>query len=221
MVRLFDDRGQAYTLEGLIASVLLLSALLYGLQAVDVAPWAGGTNDEQAESLRTQADDVLAMASDDDALRTAVSCVGSDGNPAANVGHRGTDAGTELGTLLGHAFAANGHNYNVYFQFHEPTGGRERLLVYPVLKTNPATATLPQEPDADAAAATRAVALSDGTPLLTTDDEGKCTTRVGTFGHPDSATLSGVGSSNDLYVPDENDAGTEFYNVVEVRVVVW
>ena len=55
-----EDRGQAFTLEGFIGALLVLSAVLFALQTVTVTPSTGGTVDQGAQaSLETRAEDVL------------------------------------------------------------------------------------------------------------------------------------------------------------------
>jgi type II secretory pathway pseudopilin PulG len=57
------DRGQAFTLEGFVASVLVLTAILLALQSVVLTPTTGGTLDEGVQNdLRTQANDILVVS---------------------------------------------------------------------------------------------------------------------------------------------------------------
>lgn len=78
-----DTRGQAYTLEGVISAIVIASALVIGLQAVDPAPW---TEDDpfDTEEYRDQVGDLLAAANDGadpsrtDELSRALLCVNSE-----------------------------------------------------------------------------------------------------------------------------------------------
>lgn len=55
-----DDRAQAFTLEGFIASVVVLSAILFALQAVVITPTSGGQVDqEQLQQLKIEGRDIL------------------------------------------------------------------------------------------------------------------------------------------------------------------
>jgi len=57
------DRGQAFTLEGFVASVLVLTAILLALQSVVLTPTTSGTLDEGVQNdLRTQANDILVVS---------------------------------------------------------------------------------------------------------------------------------------------------------------
>ena len=43
------NRGQVFALEGIISALVIIGALVLGLQAVDTAPW----NDDERERLRS------------------------------------------------------------------------------------------------------------------------------------------------------------------------
>ena len=54
------DRGQAFTLEGVVAAMMVLIALLFALEAVLVTPITTGAVDEGTQSrLGAEASDVL------------------------------------------------------------------------------------------------------------------------------------------------------------------
>lgn len=60
-----DDRGQAYTLEGFIGSILILTAILFALQSVVITPTTGGTVDRDArDQVRIEAQDMLVLSAD-------------------------------------------------------------------------------------------------------------------------------------------------------------
>jgi hypothetical protein len=60
-----DDRGQAYTLEGFIGSILILTAVLFALQSVVITPTTGGTVDRDArDQVRLEAQDMLVLSAD-------------------------------------------------------------------------------------------------------------------------------------------------------------
>lgn len=201
-------RAQAYTLEGIIAAIVLASAILYGMQAVDVAPWAGGTNDQQAEALRTQAKDLLSTAAVNGTLENVVTCVGLDGDPHQYLAHRpqylsainGDDV-TAFGRMLAQTFARRDYNYNVTFDYWDDDADeRKRTEVY-----NPG-----QRPDGDAITVSHRVTLYDGMQVNERTNQENCRDRSG-------ETLD---ERSDLYVDDVHDSST-LYNVVEVRIVVW
>lgn len=66
------DRGQVYTLEGIISALVVMAGLLFALQATTVTPQAGGVTPPQAQQQdRAVVQDVLTMA-DGETLREAV-----------------------------------------------------------------------------------------------------------------------------------------------------
>jgi hypothetical protein len=59
------DRGQAFTLEGVVAAMMVLIALLFALEAVLVTPITTGAVDEGTQSrLGAEANDVLRITAD-------------------------------------------------------------------------------------------------------------------------------------------------------------
>jgi hypothetical protein len=60
-----SDRGQAYTLEGFIGSILILTAVLFAINAVVITPTTAGSVDRDArDQVRTQAQDMLELSKD-------------------------------------------------------------------------------------------------------------------------------------------------------------
>jgi hypothetical protein len=61
-----DERGQAFTLESFVASIVLLTAVLFTLQATVITPTTGGQVSEPTrEQLSTEASDLMNALSDD------------------------------------------------------------------------------------------------------------------------------------------------------------
>jgi hypothetical protein len=55
------SRGQAFTLEGFIASIVVLTAVVFALQAVVITPTTSGAIDQETQrGLRAEANDILA-----------------------------------------------------------------------------------------------------------------------------------------------------------------
>lgn len=202
-----DGRGQAYTIEGVIGAILVTSALVLGLQAVDIAPWTEDSVDQQTESLRTQVQDVLEAARDRDALRTAATCIDGDGtdepHPAVAAGDASADDERALlGTLLNRSLDLQGRGYAVYLDYNGSTGLE--------------TVALPEDRSATRASVTvtRQFALFDSDPVLRfRNDAGECVPVTS------GDTLADRGAS-DIYVSDQSDSN-ELYAVVRVRVVAW
>ena len=67
------DRGQAYALEAIVTSLILLSGLVFALQATAVTPLSASTSSQHIENQQAAtAEGVLATAADDGSLRVAV-----------------------------------------------------------------------------------------------------------------------------------------------------
>lgn len=214
------DRGQAYTLEGLIAAIVLASAVLYGLQAVDVAPYTDDTrNDRQLETLRTQASDALSVAEDDGSLRRAVTCInGTTGEPHALIGQRpnavtgGNVAG--LGGIFNGSLNREERQYIVLFDYHNSSGGSARIesrIIHPNV-TSPEVA-FTREP----VTVTRHVAIYNSTRIQVPVSGAGCLPTDTTFAE------RWDNSSVDLWLPRETTgvADSELFAVVRVRVIAW
>lgn len=209
-----DNRGQAYTLQGVIGAILIASALVVGLQAVSLAPWTADSGDRQTDSLDTQVGDMLAAASDRDALREAATCISGDGDrwphpavaagSADNASHRAT-----LGTLLNRTLDANNHPYEVSVDY--PDDGTTDGVNTTVLTPN-RTATR------SSVSATRQVPIFDSDPVLVFDAaRGGCVPVIA-----ENRTLGDWDEDLDreIYVEDQNN-DSELYAVVTIRVLAW
>lgn len=189
------QRGQAYALEGIIGAVIVVSALVLGLQAVDVAPWTGNQELESAES-RAEVGDALAVAEDTGALQEAVTCVDSDGSPHPNVA--ATEDGTsELGAILNRTLEGQ-YTYRIAVEYPISSDETETVQIGPT----------PSLPSADTVSVSRQVALSDTDPVY--EVEGDSCTPTGTLGE----------ASDDIYVENQHP-GESVYAVVKVRVIAW
>ena len=199
-----DDRGQAYTIEGIIGAIVIASALVLGLQAVDIAPWTNDSTDRETEALRVQAQDVLAAAEDRDALRTAATCIVGDGDgtphPAVAAGDVGSDNDrASLGILLNRTLDVNDNRYTVYIDFPENGTINTTSITPERAATRPSVTVTRQTP------------LFDSDPVLAFDeDAGECV----------PAEDSGSLANESVYVDDQNNT-SELYAVVRIRVVAW
>ncbi len=203
-----DDRGQAYTLEGFVAALIVLTALLFVFQSIVLTPTTAGTVDQDVKSqLRVQANDAL-RTSDSDLENLTRYWNASGGFAYTN----GTDVGygtrpacapnlstdgvcDSLGKTLHDEFTDRGYTYNLYVTYQlasNPTETATERVVYRGV------------PSANAVTATTTVVLYDDLTLTAPDDAG-------------NATLSELGGK--FYAPDVSDGVV--YNVVEVRLVVW
>ncbi|NHN65807.1 hypothetical protein G9463_21475 [Haloarcula sp. JP-Z28] len=187
-------RGQAYTLEGVLAAIVVVTATVYGLSAVDTGPFQTGAQQRTA-ALETRASDTLSLAAETGALHNATACY-SVGTPTLNGNQTGSS--TEFERMLNRTFDRQGEQYNLYFSYSD-SGVRQTVLASQESDENVA------ERPADAAVATETVTLTDNMPARIGDCSGT--------GPP----LSAVGG---YFAPDAKPDSI-VYNVVEVRLVVW
>jgi len=192
-------RGQAYALEGIIAAVIVLTGLVLGLQAVDIAPWTG-ENEQAVGDVRTQMADTLDAAQDTDALRTIATCVGSDGDPAPGVAST-DEPTTEFGKVLANTTGET-YSYRILVDYNTSSGVKTADV--------DATASLPAQPTATV---TRQVALFDSDIVY---EDAECRPRISGDGDP--ARLEEEGG--DIYLEDQHP-NSELFTVVQIRVTAW
>jgi len=205
---MLDDRGQAYTLEGFIGSILILTAVLFALQSVVITPTTGGTVDRDArDEVRVGANDMLTLSAESGNLSKLVRYWnGTDAqkrfaySEGPTVGYSDElppgDAPRGLLVLLNGTFQDK-NGYNVIVAYQDENGsadGGSMTLVRNGFATESGTV------------ATYAITLYDdqeltassNTTLKQCDQDGNCNYPV-----PDAYPNSPV------------------YNVVTVKVVVW
>lgn len=191
-------RGQVHTLEAFTAALLVVSGVLFAMQATAVTPLTASTSNQHVENQhRAAASDVLTTAAENGTLRPALTYWDPDERAFVRAGERGlyenggppNPFGAALNDTFGN-FSTPGRRiaYNVYVRYRLPDNGtRRQTMVYM------------GSPSDNAASASRTVALTDGTPL---------------------SGASGTVSSANFYAPDAAPNATLF-NVMEVRIVVW
>jgi hypothetical protein len=211
-----DARGQAFTLEGLVGSIVVLTAVLFALQSVVLTPTTAGTVDQDVKAqLHTEANDALTVAAEEGSLqRLALYWNSSSQRFAYSFGQpkgygtyppceRGPPgkvvACDSLGELLNGTLTQQGYVYNLYVDYRNATDPRRvetRRVVYRGV------------PSDSAVTATYTVVLLDGMTLTAPEDAG-------------GRTLGGIAADpdSDFYAPDVSEGPV--YNVVEVRIVVW
>jgi hypothetical protein len=193
------ERGQAYTLEGTIGAIVLVTAVLLGLQAVDTGPWTA-TPDRVPEKLETQADDLLTVAAETGSLSAAVRCYGGDRSVID--GSVNPDSNSDFEEMLRYTFDEQNRNYNLYISYWNSSAGeREQTLA----STNNSQSL--RLPDASTGVATRQITLYDTMPVKFRQD---C-----------SADGPPISDTSDLFDIPDVDKRSAVYNVVEVRLVVW
>lgn len=189
-------RGQAYTLEGFAAALLVVGGVVFALQATAVTPLSASTSNQHIENqYRATADDLLAAAAENDTLRPAVTFW----DPENNTFHNASEAGyysnggppNAFGAALNETFGGSRVAFNVEVRYRSGDRVKDKRMVH--MGT----------PSDNAAAATRTVALYDDTALSAAE-----------------GNVSAAATEGDFYASDA-DSGTELFNVVEVRIVVW
>ncbi|WP_324756851.1 DUF7288 family protein [Haloarcula sp. GH36] len=195
-------RGQAYTLEGVLAAILVISATVFGITSIDTRAWEDGTR-EETRRLEARADDLLTVSKNTGALENAVLCYNS-GRSRINGNNSSNPA--EFEEMLNLTFDSRGNQYNIYFNYLNETG--EERVTELVSENTPASAN---RPSTGAATVTRTVAITDDM-------------RVRTNNASESNACGNEGPSvesiSSFYIPDADDR-TQLYNLVEVRLIVW
>jgi hypothetical protein len=206
------DRGQAFTLEGVLGAFVVLAAVLFAVQAIVGGSGAGGTVDADArETLRTEATGILATTADQPVadLAYVVRYWSSGeqrfyGSRSRTVGYGEAGPPTAMfGQSFDRTFTAQGRSFNIVIRYREdPTdlsSGSERM----VWRGPPGT---------DAVVASQTVALYDNMTLTAPDASSRELWEYDTNATDD----------DDGFYPIPDAApNSPLYNVVEIRVIVW
>jgi hypothetical protein len=180
-----DDRAQAFTLEGFIASVVVLSAILFALQAVVITPSSGGQVDqEQLQQLRVEARDILTASAHNGSrdLSHHVRLFGNQSGGPTNSWElaSGPQTGygsrepfyhrdTMIGAALNETFRQRGFTYNLIVDYLSATD--------PNASVDPARIVYRGVPTEEAVSVTYTVVLYDNETLTgVPDPSGGCTT---------------------------------------------
>jgi len=190
-----DARGQAYTLEGVLGAILVITAVVYGLQAIDTRAWQTQT-DQNTQQLQNRASDLLTVAGESGALRDATLCYRDSRQISGN---DPPDQRSAFEHMLNQTFDSQGDQYNLYFSWWD-NGERETTIASSLTADSADRAPL------SAATASTTVTLTDDMRRQIGDD---C-----------SASGPEISEIDTFYIPNNNEAST-VYNVVEVRLVVW
>lgn len=192
-----DDRGQSYTLEGIAASILVLTAVVFAIQATAVTPLSVSTASQHVENQeRELAETTLAQATHNGTLRAAVLYWNPDNRTFVNAtgnGYVGQTPDNAFGRLLERVFSDEQIAVNVYVGFSTPTGLKRTTLVF---QGNPSD---------NAVSVGRRLTLMDGDHLT---------------GPHAGHTLNGTNATTAFYAPDMAPNGS-VYNVLEVRIIAW
>jgi hypothetical protein len=204
------DRGQVYTLEGVVASLLVVSAVLLALQSVALAPTTTGTVDAEArQQLHVQTSDLLVAAHERGLLAPMLRNWNTTGrvfydqqsNTSRRFGYGAEDPPGEFGGMLEQTFEQRAYSFNVYVE-HLTDGDGSDVERTPLVVRG--------EPTANAVESSITVTLFDDDTVVNLADDGSVV-----------ATGPSLGSLNDSeFYADDVDPGP-MYNVLRIRVVVW
>ncbi|MFT4883279.1 MAG: hypothetical protein ACI8U4_000782 [Natronomonas sp.] len=190
-----EKRGQAYTLEAVIAALLIISSLIFALQVTAVTPLSASTSNQHIENQqRASADGVLAAAQESGALKDAVlywnDSAGKFHNTTAVDFYTNEYPRNEFGAILDRAFGGRGLAVNV--KLHTQGQSSAQRLIYR------------GAPSDNAVTASRQVTLYDDDTLTAPGYEG---------------TNVSAANSYDKAVSERSNSSV--YNVVRVEVTVW
>jgi len=195
------DRGQSYALESIAASLVVLSAVIFAIQATAVTPLSVSTASQHVENQeRELADTVLDQAAENGTLQSAVLFWNSENRTFVNAtaeGYLGRTPDNEFGNQLDRVFGDSQIAVNVYVGYGTTSGLRRETMVYQ------------GTPSDNAVSESHTLVLMDEDHL-----RGSNQTLNGTQ-NPVART---PGSA--FYAPDIAPNGS-VYNVVEVRIVAW
>lgn len=209
-----DDRGQAYTLEAIIAALLLVSSLVFALQVTAVTPLSASTSNQHIENQqRSTAAGALAAADESGALKDAVLYWNESGETFWNPGddydrmQRGAYTNeyppNEFGAILERSFSGRGLavNVDVRYQDGEHSWSSQRMVYR-------------GSPSDNAVTATRTVTLYDDDTLTQPEDTDNPERQ------PTVSTGEELDDIETFYAGDESEQ-SGVYNVVQVEVTVW
>jgi hypothetical protein len=195
------SRGQVHTLEAFTAALLVVSGVLFAMQATAVTPLTASTSNQHIENQhRAAAADILTTAAENGTLQHALTYWNPAEKSFVGAGDRGfyenggppNAFGAALNETFG-SFSTSGRRiaYNVYVRYRLPDNTtRRQTMVYM------------GSPSDNAASASRTVTLTDDASLS----------------GPAGESVSSP--SANFYAPDAAPNAT-LYNVMEVRIVVW
>ena len=204
-----EDRAQGYTLEGVIGSLVILSAVLFAMQSIALTPSTGGSVDvAERQTLQNQAEDVLILASQNGTFSLSQLTRYWDERkqtfhggftPQLGYGHR--DPPGALGEMLNQTFENRSRSYNLELRY---------LPKDPAEPTETTTVVFQGTPSDNAVVATRTITLFDNQTLTA---PGASDVELWQYGTEIE--------DSDGYYPIPNAVDGPVYNVVEVRVIVW
>jgi len=215
------DKGQAHTLEGFAAGIIVLLALVVAIQSVSVTPTSSSTASQAVETRQYYlADDVLSSTAASGDLKDALlewndtKASFDDDLNDSEVGlrgqtYQGSNPENEFGDALERAFLSEGVAYNVDITCLDPSGGMSEKRF--INNGNPSK---------HASTATQTIVLHQNDTLThdaNPDTELWETERFGIV--CENLTPRPGDDPDDFEYSGSADSG--IYNVVGVRITVW
>lgn len=199
------NRGQAHTTEAVIASILILLALLFALQTTTVTPFSSTTTDKHLENQeREVVANTIEIAHSNGELKQTVLNWNGSGTTDEDAGFAGRqdpnessyytsmDANTAFLNQLADSLDTTQTAYNINVEYYNTTNQTESQIL---LRTGTPSDNV----------------ISVRKPLLLHDTDTLTTTQSKELQNADS---------NRFYIDDLNGS-TGTYNYVEIEVVVW
>lgn len=193
------DRGQAHTLEGIAAAILVLASAIFALQVTAVTPLTASTASQHIENQQAgAARGLLAHADSKNALRSTILYWNETNSTFHKSGNESyyTSGGppTEFGEMLNTTFSDNGIAFNVNLRYLTKDGRqRERTLVYL------------GKPSDHSVVVSSSVPIYDDDELIAAD-------------HTETSTTV---SEDPGFFAEDVHPESNLYNVVRVEVIIW
>lgn len=190
-------RGQAHTLEGFVASLIVIGSVVFALQATAVTPLTASTSNQHIENQQAAtASNLLATAAANETLRPTITYWNRSSGSFVGTGERGYYASggppTAFGAALNRTYSDNRIAFNVYVVHRRVDNSRQSTrLVYMGTPTDNAVST------------SRTVVVRNDTSLST-----------------GNGTIAEAAAADEFYATDAAPE-SELFNVMEVRIVVW
>lgn len=192
-----SSRGQAHTLEGLAAGMLLLASIVFALQVTAVTPLTGSTSSQHIENQQAAiTEGLLSAEATNGTLEATLLYWNESGSRFYGASDRGYEHGgppTAFGHVLNETLRDRGIAFNVNLYYLRSDGERQAVrLVYL------------GSPSDHASVASQTVTLYDDDRVLAKDH-----------------TVSSKTLEEIEYFGRDAAPNSRLYNVIEIEVVIW
>lgn len=192
-----EARGQAHTLEAVVAGMVLLASVVFALQVTAVTPLTGSTSSQHLENQQAAvADGLLTAETENGTVKEAVLYWNTSRSRfygASRAGYTSGGPPTAFGAVLNRSFDDRNVVFNVNIKHVRPNGERRTIQLVHL-----------GEPSDHASVASQMITLYDDDLILNAD-----------------GTQSGQQLAGADYFARNVDQDSRVYNVVEVEVITW